>query len=231
MKNWFAGLLCLGATISAHAQVTTLNYTGAEMTGTETYFNSYDVPLAAPPPSITTTLSDSYTAQIVISGSIADNDLQLVSYGFGSVDRSLYFGILGDTSSMGAFNGLSTCGDQSYWIGGCITLTASGDTITGAVIQLEDMHDVHGPSYYVNIGPTGDSYNEGASFCTIGCVQNAYLASTTPGTWSVTTSAPEIGSDSAPAAVTLLAGIAFVMRGRRDVSPFRRCAARYGSRA
>jgi hypothetical protein len=214
-SRFFGALLVvsLADPISANAQVTTLDYTGAEMTGTETNY------VAATQSYVTTSFTDEIVAQIVLNGSIAQGDLTMVSYELGYTVHLMNNDGWADPLS-GAFTGLSLCNNgNSSQVFGCINLTAVGNTITGAVVNISTGAAQENDVFY-NIGLTGDSLTLAPSlqgFDPRGdYFMGAQVSNTTPGTWSVTTSAPEMSPGVAPSGIALIIGSLMVLRGRRE---------------
>ena len=112
---------------------------------------------------------------------------------------------------------------------GCVTLTTSGNAVTGATIGIAN-NGYHESPFALNIGPSGDSFSEVTAFdgyygCgysgnqtgTFTYVGNGSLCSMnvsnpTAGVWTVV---PEIDTTSAASGLTLLFGSLLVLHGRR----------------
>jgi hypothetical protein len=243
MKGKLFGMLIIaGVPLAASAQVSTLDYQGYIMGGTST---TYIYPAPLPPngaplsqiESAPIATKASFDAIVTYSGSLAHNDLVIDSY---EVDLTANNGQkfelqgigLGINSSF-TMNGTTSCGllrgGGTY---SCIGLTTSGNTITGATINLENMV-AHSDNFDLSIGPSGDafSYSQygiglGGVNCTNGvsglagtflgpkgdypCTMN--VGNSSAGAW---TQAPEIDPASAAGGLTLLLGGLSILRGRR----------------
>jgi len=242
MKIKVLALLTVGliaAPIAAIAQITTLSYGGDLMTGSSTYLPTG---LAVPTNGSVATLptapvSGEFTAAISLSGSLAANDLTLVSYnvsfngsnGIAGFAPTISFG----PAPLSGFGGLNFCSAT----GSCIDLTTSNGAITGAAMDLVNTV-YHASSSTIDIGPTGDAFIY--RYATVNGTCESQINTTpggggiyrggpvnpcvvragnkTAGEWRVTTtSAPEIDPASAGSGLTLLFGAAAVLRGRRKL--------------
>jgi hypothetical protein len=243
MKGRFFGLLIvLGVPLAASAQVTTLDYQGSVMGGTST---TYIYPAPLPPfgtpvsqiESAPISTNASFDATITYSGSLAQNNLVIDSYEVNlTANNGQNFELqnigLGINSSF-TMNGTTSCG---LFRGGgtysCISLTTSGDSITGATINLQNSV-AQTDNFDLSIGPSGDAFTYsqygiglGGVNCTNGvsgmagtfvgpagaypCSMN--IGSSTAGVWAL---APEIDPTSAAGGLTLLLGSLLVLRARR----------------
>jgi hypothetical protein len=231
--------------MAASAQETTLDYQGYVMGGTSTTYIGPEPPplagvlpfsqLVSAPVSTTATID----ATLTYSGSLAQNDLVIDSYEVNlTANNGQTFSLLNILQGFGGpltLDGTSACygGPQSV----CITLTASGNTVTGASIELRQTFSKP-EDFDLSIGPNGDSF----SYSTYGIGSDSILAGTdcrnpggvtfvgparaspctmdvsnpTAGLWTV--AAPEINPNSAPSALTLLLGGLVALRGRRTAS-------------
>ena len=196
-------LVLLALTIgTAQAQDSILTYHGLDMPGTITSFNQTTMM------STSQAFDASYIVQLDVSGSVAANDLKLVSV---TAIASHYLFSL--PSSLVGLGGPDFCS-----LAGCIDLTTKNGQLTGATVALS------GNGFAAGIGPAGDSlfYQFGITsgdpcilrfngqLCTIS------TANQTAGTWTVTTSSvPEIDASSAASGLTLLFGALAVLRPQR----------------
>jgi hypothetical protein len=241
MNTKILGLLAvtvIAVPIAASAQETTLDYQGYVMGGTSTIVGvPFDpsegvIGVASPPISTIATLD----ATVTYSGSVAQNNLVVDSYEINlTANNGASFELqnIGDGFG-GPFisNGTSACGSDSAFVFGCINLTTSGDSVTGATINLGFPIN-HATDFNLSIGPNGDAfsasvYGEGAyqcgptespSYTYVGpasatpCTMN--VSNPTAGVW---TQAPEIDAMSTASGLTLFLGSILVLRGRRGVS-------------
>lgn len=195
---------CISALLAAsgaQAQVTTLDYQGSLMSGTTQTGNPPNTPFTYTP------FSDSFTAKLVVDGSLSAGNETLVSYQISLANNGLVFS-----------GGFSKPEVGTYYLTtpGYIELTTANGMFTGAQINIFTFP--HAASQAVSILPTGDSY-----FSTTGGLDpnpsQIHASNAIAGVWTVTTltsaKAPEIDPASTPAAIAmLLAGLA-VIRGRR----------------
>jgi hypothetical protein len=221
--------------VVAGAQDTTLDYQGYVMGGTSTVTAvpySFPVGTVASAPISTTATFD---ASVTYSGSVAQNNLVIDSY---QINLTANNGQNFELQNIGApafnLNGPSLCLLEGA--SGCVTLTTSGNTVTGATINF--FYNVyHDASFDLGIGPSGDAFSETAAFGGFyGCSNSgsgafAYvgpaaaspcsmnLSNPTAGVWTTASpapvAAPEIDSTSAASGLTLLLGGLLVLRGRR----------------
>jgi hypothetical protein len=186
---------------TAQAQDSILTYQGMDMTGTITAFNQTTMM------SVSQAFDASFLVQLDISGSVAANDLKLVS---AEMIASHY--IFDLPKSLVGLGGPDFCS-----MIGCIDLTTNSGRITGATIAIS------GNGFAADIGPAGDSllYQFGiiGDECVLrfsGQLCTITTANKTPGTWAVkTTSVPEIDPTSAASGLMLLWGILAVLRSKR----------------
>lgn len=221
----------LCASFAAHADdIVTLSYQSAPLVGNYSTLPT-GLPNTSPLPGASfigtisgTVMFDATTlAQAGFVTSFTDT-FQLT--GSGGVDVGFDSGL---QPTMLSFTNLS-CANSS----GSICVTSDGGVITGATVGLVDSV-YHGSPSQLSIGAQGDSafYLFASTQGTCGNIASegppgatytgptispcsVVAASSTPGTWTVaSTSAPEIDPGSAASALTLLAGFAALMRGRR----------------
>jgi hypothetical protein len=235
--RYFGVLIVLGVPLAASAQDTTLDYQGYVMAGTSTViavpFGGGVIGVASSPISTTAT----FDASVTFSGSVAQNNLVIDSFAINlTANNGQNFelqDILGPSNFGFTTNGTSLCGIGAGGVNvnSCLTLTTSGDAVTGATIDLQDSFNYHGTVVNLAIGPSGDAFSEtvngggaygcGAAnsagvFTYVGpasaspCSMN--VSSSTAGVW---TAAPEIDSTSAAGGLTLLLGSLLVLRARR----------------
>ena len=217
-KAVLVAVLTLGA-ITAHAQTTILDFQGGEMTGTSTSLQAGASSIASSP------ASGEITASFVLQGSIAANNLSLVSYNI-------------DFTGSGGFSDQFGQVPLSVVPGGVVLGAGTGEiqfiTANGAIIGANV--DLHSPQQGVSItadqfvfGPGGDSYSYqfatpvlggcenllegGASVMTVATC-SVSVKSAAPGTWTAV-SAPELDPTSAAGGMSLLLGCMAVMLGRR----------------
>ena len=201
------------------AQVTTLAYDGEDTTGSYNSLVHGATALSGP-----FAFDATFDARIVLSGSLANHDLRLVSASisagsFGPLD-------FGQGGPIGSPNFCNTFG--------CLDLSIQNGQITGATADFNSS-SYHGSSEKFSVGPKGDSllYQFGS---TRGACENlvvghqtytgatikycnAYASSSGAGDWTVTTvKAPEIGPASAAGGLTLLFGALAVLRSKRKSS-------------
>jgi len=234
-------IACLAIVVAtpmvASAQETTLDYQGNIMGGTSTVVA---VPFEGGPtgvPSSPIFTTATFDASVTYSGSVAQNNLVIDSFAINLIANNGQKFELQDIlpSSQGyVTNGTSLCGLGAMGVSGCLTLTTSGDTVTGATIDLQNPGNYHGTVADVTIGPSGDSFSErdgyggvfGCSgdrsvgvFTYVGsnsaspCSMN--VSDSTAGRWTV--AAPEIDPASMASSLTLLLGGFLVLRGRRTI--------------
>jgi hypothetical protein len=224
----------------ASAQDTTIDYQGYVMGGTST---TYIYPGPIPPPNTPSSqiLSPpvstiaAFNASVTYSGSVAQNDLVVDSYQINlTANNGQNFQLL----DIGP--GLYPTGSQCPGIGGqqgCLSLTTSGDAVTGATINLNYLGaGGHTTFFDVSIGPSGDAFSETAwAAVAYGCSTGGYdgiftyvgpnsalpctmnVSNPTAGIWTTVppTPVPEIDPTSAASGLTLLLGSVLVLRGRR----------------
>ena len=198
--------------IAATADITTLDYQGSLMTGSE-----FDLASGSSP------FSGNFDVSIVLTGSLAAHDLSLVSFDLtlANVGQSIvapYIPVLGGNNGGMTFQYVA--GQQANV--GNLQLTTSNGELTGATMSLP-FGGYHANTSIVNIGTNGDSYyfvpfpycgsTSFASLC------DGSMSSAIAGLWSVTesTAAPEIDPSSAVSGLTLLIGGLALVRGRRFV--------------
>src|SRR5487761_156041 len=233
MKATIACLTTLGLALAStvNAQTTTLAYRGELVTGTSTSLLSGTT---GPPDLLPLTplpFSGFVSGTITFSGSLAADNLALVSYDFrlrgtdGS-DIGLY------ALPAGFSGGPNFCGLDS-----CIDLTLlDGVTPVGATVDLA-YDEYHEPQSDLIASPAGDSvsYEQAGSYGSCQSLQDTYYPDGTaaytgptirdcttdasnidPGRWTVVP-APEFDPASGYAALTLLLGGLAMLRGRRRV--------------
>jgi len=246
MNTKILGLLAasLIAPILAQADTITLDYQGYVMGGTSTVLPAnWDMPGGGAGPiayaqQSTVSTTATLDAQIVYSGSVAQNNLSVVSV---QVDLSGNNGTPFGYLNLGAGDlaqfviqepGGGLCYTESVAVGGCATLTTSGNAVTGATIQISsDWYHDSLSEYTFNIGPNGDSFSLGTSeeafSCAMGPAYVTYVGATpnnnapcninvsnpTAGVWTTVSPAPEVDSAAATTALALLFGSLAVMRG------------------
>ena len=190
--------------------LTMLTYHGLDMVGTSTSLDPSTGMVIG-----SSGFEASFFVQLDISGSLAANDLRLLS---ADVIGSHY--IFDLPSPLVGQGGPDFCSS-----GGCIDLTTKNGQIMGATLSLSGS----GGSVFLNtanIGPTGDSFyyafgdpggtcgNHGGGECIL------MAANRTSGTWTVpTTSVPEMDPTSAASVLILLFGSLSVVRSRRNYGP------------
>jgi hypothetical protein len=232
MNYKILGLVAL-LTGPATAQETTLNFQGGDMTGTSTFLPTG---LTAPanggiPDLPTAPVIGTFTGSIVVDGSIAAHNLNLVDFGF------TFTGNNGTPFSVdaepGQFAFLSGGGVKFTSPTGEIDLTTSHGAITGASVFLSDSFS-HGPSDTLSLGAGGGSFTwefgstggncdnlkpqfEGGVYTGSTINPCSLQVSGSSGAWLVTTTAPEIDPASAASGLTLLLGGIAVLRGRRKL--------------
>jgi hypothetical protein len=235
MKRKTIGLLTvllLIGPVAANAQTTTLEYQGNVMGGSSTYLPSGYTTLYPSPPLPNLPFAGTFTASVMLSGSLSANDLELVSYGVS------FSGSNGTSFALGVDAGPAPVipeGPPFCSAGGsCIGLTTVNGAITGATIDFINNNSL-GLESVATIGPTGDSFSYSYTTTNGGCEDMFYgnptgpgfyypgktinpctvnVSDTKAGDWTVTRT-PEIDSASAAGAFTLLLGGLAVLRGRR----------------
>jgi hypothetical protein len=236
MNNRILGLLMLGIAagpITTNAQTTTLDYQGYVMGGTST------TPPPGSPPSLIdigslTPISTmaTFNAELTLSGSPAQNNLAIVSYDINvntNNGNRFAFVNLGGGLPTAPIVGGASCSSLTYETIGCIRLTASGNTLSGANFNLQTDW-AKAPNFQLNIGPGGDAfgYHVAAGNCRaatgvytityVGAAANSpctvNVSNSTAGAWRAE-SAPEMDPASAASGLTLLLGCLLVLRGRR----------------
>ena len=240
MKDRVLGLLiAMAVPAVASAQTEALDYQGYVMGGTSSVL-APSYMSGTPIGGITLTklsTTATFDAQVTFSGSVAQNDLLIVSY---QVDVTAINGnsFAAFTNLGGGFVGDATlnsggalCYTTSASVAGCINLTTSGGAVTGAVFNMSTEW-LKAPNIQFAIGPDGDAFSyyvppvssngcHGSTFYTavyIGpanapCAIN--VGNPTAGVWSVKSlNAPEIDPSSAASGLTLLLGSLLVLRGR-----------------
>jgi hypothetical protein len=196
MKWNLLGLLTTGVLagpLAANAQVTTLDYLGSANGITFTYDGSGGNPTSSP-------YFGTFTAEVVVDGSVAANDLTIASY-----NVSGPVGISG--TSLGNQGGL-------IWLlgPGEMSLTTSNGAITGATFQYRISPGNGAGDASFSITPNGDSFAVGQFFPGTGRGTQTYGGG--PGVWTATT-APEMDPASSATGLTLLFGSIVVLRARR----------------
>jgi hypothetical protein len=233
-----AGLMA--APIAAIAQITTLSYDGDLMAGTSTYLpTGLIVPNGTFATLPTAPVTGEFTASLAVSGSLAANNLKLISFdvtfngsnGIPGFSPVIDFG----PAPLDSFGGPSFCTDAAFG-GGCINLTTSNGAITGATWDLVNK-GYHRSYSTIDIGPTGDMFTFVYATTDGTCENQAHppplsggnvytgmsinpclvrASNKTPGEWLVTTiAAPEIDPAAAASGLLLLFGGVAVLRGRR----------------
>jgi hypothetical protein len=222
----------------ASAQITTLDYQGYVMGGTSTLLPANYVGIVPSAPLHTASTTATFDAQVVFSGSVAANDLAIVSYQVdlaGNNGSTFEFANLGITPPMfevpQAGGGL--CDVESAAVSGCVQLTAAGSSVTGATFDLKTDYTKES-NYQFVIGPNGDSFSyshpmqnlrdcqfvSGGGENFVGSTTNppctVNLSNPTAGVWTIqSVSAPEIDVAGTASSLTLLLGSLAVMRGGR----------------
>ncbi len=221
--------------IAASADSITLDYQGATMTGSSFYLPASCAPgacdLSRAP------VTGNYDISIVLNGSLAANDLSLVSVNMTVNGNNgipgLNPGILPAATFAGAPSGSSGTLFQANYLNNLETvqLTTNNGKITGAEISFPVPPPIYGPTIFESIGSNGDAYGFSDVNQRTGCnpifpgqVINpciVYMSNAIAGIWNVIDTpgigAPEIDPSSAASGLTLLfCGLA-VLRGRRSV--------------
>lgn len=184
MTNRIHGLLAiiLVAPFAANAQITTLEYQGDVISGTSTYLPNGTTCTQGPDGTCgsvtlpTSPFVGSFTASIVIEGTVSANNLTLVSDSF-SFNGANFMGGSGTSFSLALLTGLpfiSSGGTGFNSFGGSINLTTSNGTITGAVVDINGGAGGGGRSdnELYDIGPGGDSFIYGYTQGTNGGCEN-----------------------------------------------------------
>jgi hypothetical protein len=235
MNHKILGLLTASLTampMLAAAQTETLDYQGYVMGGTSGLLPSGYTGFVNEASLITVSTTATFDAQVVVSGSVAQNDLSIVSYQVnvtgnnGSIFELTNVGV-GSTSPILQPDG-GVCYTGSFSVTGCVNLSVTGDAVTGATFDLASNWAKGSNDHFV-IGPNGDSFSltPGGSdiYCPGGPAQVGYVGSIagapctmnvsnpTAGVWT----APEIDPASAASGLALLLGGLVVVRGRRTV--------------
>lgn len=223
-------LASLCAPFAANADdIVTLTYQSAPLTGT--YTSAVSGLLTADP---------YVTAPLIgtITGSVVFDETELASSGAIGAE-SYSFTLTGSGSANGINIGFDSSPTPALIIigGNCsgsatfICVNSSNGVITGASVGLLDNFFPTDP-VQVSIGPQGDSASLVSGACTFGvetstgptytgrtCISYLTASNSTAGKWTVTsTAAPEIDPGTAGSALTLLAGFAAMVRGRRRVA-------------
>jgi hypothetical protein len=240
MNSKILGLLAaslIAVPMVAQAQTETLDYQGYVMGGTSTteIVPANAAPLQSAPVSTTAT----FDASVTFSGSLAQNDLVIDSYQINLTANngaSFEFQNLAplQNSPFFAINGESECAPGGIdELGGCVTLTTSGNTVTGATFNLRhDGYHESVPSFVITIGPNGDAFSDSYSgVLNVNCGLNGdnsqgtfvgpasafpctmNVSNPTAGVWT----APEIDPATATSGLALLLGGVAVLRGRRNL--------------
>ena len=226
----------LTAPITGNAQITTLDYQGYLMNGSNTYLPTYFTqPINNPFVTLPTMgASGELTADLTLSGSLGANNLMITSYDVSFVGK--YGTSFSDNHIMPAPEPLITLLSLTCLsMDACIQLTSAKGTITGATLFFSNT-DYHSSLEFATIGTSGDSfsyeYATTSGTCEnlvpLGPPGNPYYAGPTinpcslgvsnseAGVWTVSTKAvPEIDPSSATSGLTLLLGGVAVLRARR----------------
>jgi hypothetical protein len=196
MKWNLLGLLTSGvlaAPLAANAQVTTLDYLGSANGITYTYDGRGGNPTSSP-------YIATFTAEVVVDGSVAANDLTIASY-----NVSGPVGISG--TSLGNQGGLTW-----FLAPGEMSLTTSNGAITGATFQYSNSPGNGAGDSSFSITQNGDSFSVGAFSPGTGRGTQTYGGGS--GVWTATT-APEIDPTTSATALTLLLGSMAILCARR----------------
>ena len=184
--------LLLATLIAAAAHGQTLDYTGPVMTGTITTVDQSDGDTLS-----TQNVTMQFTAALTaVNGSVTAFSIDGAPVQIVSVGNTSYFDLIADGP------------------GGVLTLAtnAQGQAIGASVV---DQVTYQGGMVNYAFGAGNDMYFSETEQA--GGTQIAYesLTSTSGGNWSDPTSAPELDLSRAGIALTLFAGLALVLRGRR----------------
>jgi hypothetical protein len=195
MKWNLLGLLITGVfagPLAANAQVTTLDYLGSA-NGIVLTYDGHDPPTTSP-------FTGTFTAEVVVDGSVAANDLTIASYNVsGPVSIS--------GSSLGNQGGLIW-----FLAGGEMSLTASNGALTGATFQYRISPGNGAGDASFSITQNGDSFSVGHFSPGTGVGTQTYGGGS--GVWTATT-APEMDPGSSATGLTLLLGSIVLLRARR----------------
>jgi hypothetical protein len=259
VPKWMFAFSLAIAPLVASAQDTTLDYQGYVMGGTSTIYIGPEpapgqggLPFSQLVSAPTSTIA-AFDATLTYSGSLAQNNLVIDSYEVNlTADNGQNYEIQNLLEGYGTPNsafasqgynyipltGTNSC-SYAGGFGACITLTTSGDAVTGAAINLSTEAN-HGTNFDVTIGPSGDAFSYGVygvdSISILGandCSTQAFLAgpfvgpshicdlnvsNPTAGVWTTVppTPVPEIDPTSAGSGITLLLGSLLVLQGRRQ---------------
>jgi hypothetical protein len=211
--------------------IVTLTYQGMPLTGT---YSSAVSGLPTADPFVTSLFTGSMMGSVVLR---ADPDA-LAGYDLLTYNFSYNFSLDGSGDASGVDIGFDSAptpvmiyAGNCIGSGNCIGIYSSNGVITGADIDLRDNFRPVSPVEGV-IGPNGDSASFVDAGCSFGvatsprptytgptCVSYLTAANSTAGMWSVSSTAtPEIDPGTAGTALTLLAGFAAIMRGRRRIA-------------
>jgi hypothetical protein len=195
MKWNLLGLLTTGVLagpLAANAQVTTLDYLGSA-NGVVLTYDGHDPPTTSP-------FTGTFTAEVVVDGSIAANNLTIASYN-----------VAGPVSISGA--SLGNQGSLIWFLaGGEMSLTTLNGAITGATFQYTQSPGNGAGDSSFSITANGDTFAVGQFFPGTGRGTQTYGGGS--GVWTATT-APEMDPTSSATSLTLLLGSIVVLRARR----------------
>jgi hypothetical protein len=246
MNGKILGLLAvvtMAGSMTATAQVTTLNFQGGEFGGLASYLPTGFVgPQDGSDPNFPTSdFTGQLIASITLDGSVKAHDLSLVSYSFGVSGYDYVDGVktsasVGLTTGPAPYINVSSQTDFCDLLGDCIDITTSKHgRITGAVINISGSNynssadtisiNSGGASIFNEYEQNGTCQNQlpygvPAGTPYTGPTINPCIlsGSTQHGGWKVTTArAPEIDPASATSGLTLLLGGLAVLRGRRKI--------------
>ena len=178
--------------LAAHAQVTTLDFLGSA-NGIVNTFDGHDPPTTSP-------FTGTFTAEVVVDGSVAAHNLTIASYN-----------VVGPISFSGA--SLASSGGLNWPLaGGELSLITTGDLITGATFLYTATPGNGAGDARLNISLTGDSFSVGHFSPGTGIGTQIYGGGS--GAWTATT-APEMDPHSWGSGLTLLFGGLAVLYTRR----------------
>src|SRR5262245_24133015 len=148
MISSFCVLILAVFSVAVNAQTTTLTYLGNGMTGTSTLLpsnfpneNCFEVAFCTT--LVTESTTGAFDIQLTLSGSAAQNNLTVLSYSFnilGNNGADFAFVNLANEFLFVSTVGNTTCYDGSNSLEGCINVTTSGSTVTGATIHLATLY-------------------------------------------------------------------------------------------